>query len=57
MKAPATQEQGRNIDFVLINGEFFTLAVYGQLILENTEIYGESYDLIEQMFDCLIRDF
>jgi acyl-CoA dehydrogenase len=57
IKAPPTPNQGRDIDFVLINGELFTLAVYGQLILENAEIYGEDNDLIEQIFDCLIRDF
>jgi acyl-CoA dehydrogenase len=57
IKAPATPEQGKDIDFILIVGELFTLAVYGQLILENAEIYGESEDLIEQIFDCLIRDF
>jgi len=57
IKAPATSEQGKDIDFVLIVGELFTLAVYGQLILENAEIYEESNDLIEQIFDCLIRDF
>jgi acyl-CoA dehydrogenase len=57
IKAPTTPEQGRDIDFVLIVGELFTLTVYGQLILENAEIYGESNDLIEQIFDCLIRDF
>jgi len=57
MKAPATKEQGGDIDFVLITGELFTLAVYGQLILENAKIYGEDDDLIEQIFDCLIRDF
>ena len=57
IKAPATPEQGKDIDFVLIVGELFTLAVYGQLILENAEIYRESNDLIEQIFDCLIRDF
>ena len=57
IKAPATREQGRDIDFVLIVGELFTLTVYGQLILENAEIHGESNDLIEQIFECLIRDF
>jgi acyl-CoA dehydrogenase len=57
IKAPATPEQGRDIDFTLIVGELFTLAVYGQLILENAELYGEDNDLIEQIFDCLIRDF
>jgi acyl-CoA dehydrogenase len=57
IKATPTPEQNRDIDFVLINGELFTLAVYGQLILENAEIYGEEHDLVEQIFDCLIRDF
>jgi acyl-CoA dehydrogenase len=57
INAPPTQEQGDDIDFVLINGELFTLAVYGQLILENAEIYEADNDLIEQIFDCLIRDF
>jgi acyl-CoA dehydrogenase len=57
LKATPTPEQGRDIDFVLINGELFTLAVYGQLILENAELYGDDNDLIEQIFDCLIRDF
>ncbi|MFW9948757.1 MAG: acyl-CoA dehydrogenase family protein, partial [Candidatus Thorarchaeota archaeon] len=41
IKATPTPEQGQDIDFVLINGELFTLAVYGQLILENAEIYEE----------------
>jgi acyl-CoA dehydrogenase len=57
VKAPGTPDQAKDIDFLLINGELFTLAVYGQLILENAEIYGEDDDLIEQIFDCLIRDF
>ena len=57
MKATPTPEQGQDIDFVLINGELFTLAVYGQLILENAELYEEDNDTIEQIFDCLIRDF
>jgi acyl-CoA dehydrogenase len=55
--ATPTAEQGRDIDFVLINGELFTLAVYGQLLLENAEIYEEDDDIIEQIFDYLIRDF
>ncbi|MCP4762308.1 MAG: acyl-CoA dehydrogenase [archaeon] len=57
IKAMPTREQGADIDFILLNGELFTLCVYGQLILENAEIYGEKDDLIEQIFDCLIRDF
>ncbi|MHA1727479.1 MAG: acyl-CoA dehydrogenase family protein [Promethearchaeota archaeon] len=57
IKATPTPKQADDIDFVLINGELFTLAVYGQLILENAEIYGADDDLIEQIFDCFIRDF
>jgi acyl-CoA dehydrogenase len=57
IKATPTPEQGQDIDFVLINGELFTIAVYGQLLLENAEIYDEDDDLIEQIFDYLIRDF
>ncbi|MHA2185988.1 MAG: hypothetical protein ACXAAI_13415 [Promethearchaeota archaeon] len=55
--ATPTAEQGSDIDIVLINGELFTLAVYGQLLLENAEIYEEDDDIIEQIFDYLIRDF
>ncbi|MCP4762405.1 MAG: acyl-CoA dehydrogenase [archaeon] len=57
IKAPATRDQTLDIDFVLLNGELFTLAVYGQLILENAEIYEADNDLIEQIFDYIIRDF
>jgi acyl-CoA dehydrogenase len=33
--------------------------VYGQLILENASIYEDEVDadLIDQIFDCLVRDF
>jgi acyl-CoA dehydrogenase len=51
------KEQGKDIDFVLMVGELFTLAAYGQLILENKKIYRVGDDLIDQIFDVLIRDF
>jgi len=35
----------------------FTLVVYGQLILENAIIKGIENDLVEQIFDFMIRDF
>jgi acyl-CoA dehydrogenase len=38
-------------------GELFTLIVYGQLILENAKIYSLENDLVDQMFDFMVRDF
>ncbi len=51
------KEQGKDIDFLLNVGELFTLVAYGQLILENSKIYGVDNDLIDQIFDFMIRDF
>jgi acyl-CoA dehydrogenase len=51
------KEQGKDIDFLLMVGELFTLVAYGQLILENKKIYQVGDDLIDQIFDVLIRDF
>jgi acyl-CoA dehydrogenase len=57
IQAPPTQEQMGNIDYMLAAGELFTLIVYAQLILENCCIYQLDSDLLEQIFDFLIRDF
>jgi len=35
----------------------FTLVVYGQLILENARIYGVDTNLLDQIFDFMVRDF
>ena len=51
------KEQGKDIDFLLMVGELFTLVAYGQLILENKKIYQVGDDLIDQIFGVLIRDF
>ncbi|MCK9229571.1 MAG: acyl-CoA dehydrogenase [Syntrophales bacterium] len=51
------ESQMRNPDFMLTLGEMFTLIVYGQLILENAPLYGIDKDIIDQMFDCYVRDF
>jgi len=51
------KEQSKDFDFLLILGELFTLVVYGQLILENAIIKGIENDLVEQIFDFMIRDF
>jgi len=55
--APATEEQSKDIDFLLTVGELFTLVVYGQLILENARIYEVPVDVLDQIFDVMVRDF
>ena len=57
LKAPPTEEQTKDIDFLLILGELFTLVGYGQLMLENAPIYGVEDDIIDQIFDFMVRDF
>ena len=57
VRAPATAEQARDIDFLLTTGELFTLVVYGQLILENAKIYAIPVEVLEQIFDFMVRDF
>jgi acyl-CoA dehydrogenase len=49
--------QQKDVDFLLALGEIFTLVVYGQLILENARIYGVGEDLLDQIFDFMVRDF
>jgi acyl-CoA dehydrogenase len=51
------QEQSKDIDFLLTLGELFTCIVYGQLILENAQIYRVDNDLLDQIFDFMVRDF
>lgn len=55
--ARPTRKQANDIDFLLILGEIFTLVAYGQLILENQKIYNVDDDLIDQIFDFMVRDF
>ena len=57
MAAPPAKEQQKDIDFLLSIGELFTLVVYGQLVLENARIYGIDDDLLDQIFDFMVRDF
>ena len=55
--APPTKAQATDIDFLLTAGEMFTLVVYGQLILENAGIYKVETELLDQIFDFMVRDF
>jgi len=54
--APPHKEQARDIDLMLSLGEVFTTIVYGQLILESARIQNMSNELVDQIFDCLVRD-
>jgi acyl-CoA dehydrogenase len=38
-------------------GELFTLVVYGQLIIEKVLMEGKDQDVLEQIFDFMVRDF
>ncbi|NNM52956.1 MAG: acyl-CoA dehydrogenase [Pseudomonadales bacterium] len=57
MIAPPSAEQSKDIDYLLTAGEMFTLVVYGHLILENARIYELKDDIIDQIFDFMVRDF
>ncbi len=57
LKAGPTAEQRANIDHMLPLGEMFTLVVYAQLILENCKIYKMENDMVDQIFEFLVRDF
>jgi acyl-CoA dehydrogenase len=55
--APPADEQQKDLDFLLTLGELFTLVVYGQLILEQSALADVGEDVIDQIFDVLVRDF
>ncbi len=56
LKATPDAAQQKDIDFLLAVGEIFTLVVYGQLILENANLLGLDDDLVDQIFDVMVRD-
>lgn len=51
------EEQIKDFDFLLNLGELFTLVVYGQLIIENARLLKLDDDLLDQIFDFMVRDF
>jgi acyl-CoA dehydrogenase len=55
----AAEAQAKDIDFLLTMGELFTLVVYGQLIIEYRNLNRDqiSDDLLDQIFDVMVRDF
>ncbi|ADK84870.1 acyl-CoA dehydrogenase domain protein [Desulfarculus baarsii DSM 2075] len=56
-QATPSKDQARDTDFLLSLGEIFTLVPYGQLILEAAAHEGLEEALIDQIFDCFVRDF
>ncbi|TGK34542.1 acyl-CoA dehydrogenase [Leptospira gomenensis] len=56
-KTPPDSKQTKDLDFMLIVGELFTLVAYGQLLIENASIEKVEDDLLDQIFDFMVRDF
>ncbi|MBW2722744.1 MAG: acyl-CoA dehydrogenase [Deltaproteobacteria bacterium] len=54
--SPPGPDQMKDVDFLLAAGEIFALVVYAQLIVENAEIYQLDDDLLDQIFDFMVRD-
>ena len=55
--AAPDEEQQKDLDYLLTLGELFTLIPYGQLICEQAAFIGLPTDVLDQIFDVLIRDF
>jgi len=56
LKAGPDATQARDIDYLLALGECFCMIAYGQLILENAPYFEVDGDLLEQVFDFMVRD-
>lgn len=54
--ATPDEKQQKDVDLLLALGEIFTLVVYAQLVLENASIYEVEDDLLDQIFDLMVRD-
>ena len=57
LTATPDKEQAKDIDFLLNLGELFTLVAYGQLLIEKAKIEAVEDDVMDQMFDFMVRDF
>ena len=55
--ASPDKRQTGAMDFLLSLGELFTLVAYGQLLIEKSRMDGVEDDLLDQIFDFMIRDF
>lgn len=55
--APPDEQQTKDMDFLLCLGELFTLVAYGQLLIEKSQMDNVENDLLDQIFDFMVRDF
>jgi len=56
--APLTEAQiGEDLDFQQSLAQLFTLLPYGQLILEQAELAGTDAEIVDLIFEWLVRDF
>jgi len=56
-KAGPDKMQDRDPSFSLPLGEMFSIVVYGQLILEQAKFDNINPDIVNQIFDFMVRDF
>ena len=56
-KAGPGEKQDQDPAFSLPLGEMFSIVVYAQLILEQVKIAKVDQDVVNQMFDFVVRDF
>lgn len=56
LQAGPDGKQAKDIDYLLALGECFCMIAYGQLILENAPHWEVDEDLLEQIFDFMVRD-
>jgi acyl-CoA dehydrogenase len=56
-KAAPSAAQNEDIDYLLALGEILTIVGYGQLIIESRKYFPVSDDLLEEIFDFMVRDF
>jgi acyl-CoA dehydrogenase len=54
---PPDEYQITDMDYLSCLGELFALVVYGQLLIEKHQLAGLEDDLLDQIFDFMIRDF
>ncbi len=57
LSAPPDEHQIKDMDFLLCLGELFTLVAYGQLLIEKCQMDGIEDDMLDQIFDFMVRDF
>ena len=57
LEAQPSKEQSADVDYNLALGEMLTLVAYGQLIIESRKFFPVEDDLLDEIFDFMVRDF